>query len=133
MATITMKFREPGTNAIIEDRVDVTVPFSPWNTPLRGFFENEIVEKSFVMLNIYVGLEGACRLFYEGEAIEAIVILDRLIAASEDYEDSANGGEGDEDIVLDIELMEQLIEVIIANGGQSSEDSGIDEDPWPAD
>ncbi len=133
VATVDLEFREPGTNEIITDSVEVTVPFAPWDTPLRGFFENEIVEKSFVMLNIYVGLEMACGLFHEGDPIEGIVVLDRLIAAAEDYNDSVNNGMGDTDIEFDIDLMEQLIEVILANGGSEPEDSGIDEDPWPAD
>jgi Ca-activated chloride channel family protein len=133
VATLELSFREPGTDRVVTETLDVSYPHAPWEVLSTGFFENGIVTKSFVMLNIYAGLESACATFHEGDPIASIVTLDRLIAAAEDYEDSANGGEGDVDIQLDIELMEDLIEVILRNGGSQPEDVEIDEDPWPAD
>ncbi|MEL6181241.1 MAG: hypothetical protein AAFS10_19950, partial [Myxococcota bacterium] len=65
--------------------------------------------------------------------VEAIGKLQRLIAAARDYEDSANNGEGDVDIQLDIELMERLVEVITFHNVSPPATSDIPEDPWPAD
>ncbi len=129
VASLELSFREPGTNRIVTETLEVGYPYSPWEVLRSGFFENDIVIKSFVMLNIYVGLEQACGFFHEGDPVEGIVILDRLIAAAQDY----NEEEEDVDIDFDIELMEQLIEVIINNSGADPEDTPIDEDPWPAD
>ena len=133
VATASLEFREPGSNRIVTEQAEIHVPFSPWNPPVRGYFDNGIVTKSFVMLNIYVALEAACFWFHEGESMEALAGLNRLIAAAEDYEDSANDGAGDVDIQYDIELMEQLIQVILDHGGQNPQDQEIPEDPWPAD
>ena len=34
---------------------------------------------------------------------------------------------------LDVELMQQVIEVMLANGGTPPVENDIPEDPWPAD
>ena len=72
-------------------------------------------------------------MFHSGNGVEAIGMLNRLIAAARDYEDSANGGMGDVDIQLDIEMMERLAQVIQANDVQPPTEDDIPEDPWPAD
>lgn len=133
VASLSLRFREPGTNRIVTETLEVSYPHAPWEVLSSGFFENAIVTKSFVMLNIYVALENACASFHEGDSENSIIILERLIAAARDYEDSANGGEGDVDIQYDIALMEELIQVILNNGGQHPGEIDIDEDPWPDD
>ncbi|MEO1267694.1 MAG: VWA domain-containing protein [Myxococcota bacterium] len=133
VAHVKLSFREPGTNAIITDTIEVEYPYSPWETLVTGYFENLIVEKSFVMLNIFVALQEACDMFHAGNGSEAIGLLNRLIAAARDYEDSANNGEGDTDIRFDIELMERLVEVITFHDTPPPTDDEIPDDPWPAD
>ena len=134
VAEITARFREPGTNRIVEAQVPVLYPGLPWELRREGFFDNTIVEKSFVMLNIYVGLVTAVDLWhFERQREQAMAVLLRLIAAVEDYEDSAHGGMGDVDMQLDVELMEQLLSVMRQNGAPEPADEPIPEDPWPAD
>ena len=45
---------------------------------------------------------------------------------------TANNGTGDVDIQYDIELIDQLTSVLIANGAQDPE-APLPADPWPAD
>jgi Ca-activated chloride channel family protein len=133
VAKLELSFREPGSNEVIREVVEVAYPYSPWDTLEIGYFENEIVEKSFVMLNIYSALELACQSFYNGNPTEGIATLELLIAAASDYEDSANAGQGDEDIKADIELMVQLRDLLLLQGGTDPSDEDMPEDPWPAD
>ena len=138
VAVIDLQFREPGTNDIITDQITVRYPFAPWFTSPRGHFDAPdpaIVQKSFVMLNEYVGIERACSAFHapggnQAAAVsEAVGDLERLIAAVEDYNEEVQ----DEDIVLDLELLRQLRDVMIDNGVQPPPDPQIPQDPWPAD
>ncbi len=134
VATVSLEFREPGSNEIVTEEITIDYPRAPWETLVTGFFDNAIVTKSFVMLNIYASLEEACRLHHDGQPLEAMNLLLRVIAAASDYEDDANDGEGDIDIQLDIELMEDLVGVIEDVSGINEEPEPIiPEDPWPND
>jgi Ca-activated chloride channel family protein len=133
VADLELSFREPGTNRIVEQRIEASYAEGADVLLAKGFFDNSIVEKSFVMLNVYVGLVMATDMFhFERDLDGAVGLLRRLVAAVRDYEDSANDGEGDIDMQLDIELLEDTIAVMLQNG---AEDQGeeIPEDPWPAD
>lgn len=133
VAVVDLRFREPGTDVIVQQQVRVTYPDEPDVLRLEGFFDNAIVEKSFVMLNIYVGITVALdRFHFERDGSGAVGMLRALIAAVADYEDSANNGDGDVDMQLDIDLLEVLVEVMIANGAHDP-DLPPEEDPWPAD
>lgn len=134
VADVSLKFREPGTDEIKTEHIPVTYPYSPTDILATGYFDNAIVTKSFVMLNIYVALEVACTAWHAGQPEEAISVLAQLIAAASDYEDSANDGEGDLDIALDIELMQDLMGVMEAQLAPDVEiEPEIPDDPWPAD
>jgi Ca-activated chloride channel family protein len=133
VATVDVSYRVPGEDRIATDSIAVRYPY-PASTLLdRGFFDDDIVTKSFVMLNILVGIEESCTRFHLGDGDGAVAMLRRLIAAARDYEDSANGGMGDADIRSDIELMQQLADVEIANGALDPPNPPIPEDPWPRD
>lgn len=133
VAHVTLTFREPGTNAIIEDRVTVHYPHAPDHIVPTGFFDNAIVTKSFVVLNIYFAIEQASLWFHGGMAREARDLLAMVIAAAADYEDSANDGEGDIDIRLDIELLEDLMGLIETLGRLNTPPPPPPSDPWPCD
>lgn len=131
VAIVDLEFREPGTNRIVTDSVTVQYPLPPWETRREGWFDSTstaTVQKSFVMLNIYVGIENACTDFHDGNHAEVIGRLDRLIAAATDYNEEV----ADEDIAADIELLGKLRSVLIANGVPDPS-APIPEDPWPAD
>lgn len=134
VADVSLSYRDPESNTIVSDTVRVTYPYAPSEILETGFFDNLIVTKTFVMLNLFAAIESACELFHSGHALEGLNVLLRVIAAARDYEDSANGGEGDVDIRLDIELMEDLADVIADRGGLNDPPPPtIPENPWPND
>ena len=133
VAEVVLTYREPGTDATVEDRVLVHYPHAPGEMLEHGFFEGPIVTKSFVVMNLYFGIETASLLFWGGEAREARDLLEQVIAAAADYEDSANDGEGDVDIQLDIALLEDLVRVIEQLGGLNEPPPPPPSNPWPAD
>jgi Ca-activated chloride channel family protein len=136
VAVVDVTYREPGTNNIVYDTVTVHYPDPPWSTRPEGYFDATdpaVIEKSFLMLNIYLGLSHACDAFWnKGDTTEAIAGLDRLAAAANDYNTTANSGTGDDDIKADVDLMTQLRAVLITNGAVAPTDSKIPADPWPA-
>lgn len=132
VAKVSLSYRVPGETERVQQDVAVVYPHAPWELLEAGYFDNEIVTKSFVMLNILVGMRTASEHFYMGNGGEGITVLRQLIAAVRDYEEDQNDGEGDVDMQLDIELMELMVSVLIANGAQDPE-APLREDPWPAD
>jgi Ca-activated chloride channel family protein len=136
IASIRLTYREPGTNREVTTSIHVTYPGDPRVMPETGYFQAsdpEIIQKSFLMLNLYTALEDACETFHAGHGTQAVGILQRVLAAAEDFNDSAVGGAGDTDIRLDIELAQQLISVMRANGAVDPVALFIPEDPWPVD
>jgi Ca-activated chloride channel family protein len=141
IAVIDVSFREPGSDEVVEDTVIVNYPNPPWITPGEGFFDNAnsesndvtVVTKSFVMLNIFVGIEQAVAAYHENamDPTQSIAELQALLAALEDYNEEIE----DTDIEFDIALVEQLISVMIANSvpEPTPELVNIPEDPWPVD
>ncbi|MEO1170671.1 MAG: VWA domain-containing protein [Myxococcota bacterium] len=132
VARVTMSYTDPVSGERSVQERSVVFPSSPLDTPTRGLFETPMVEKSFVVLNLYVGLVDAVAAFHSGAPEEALDVLVGLVAAARDYEDSANEGEGDRDIRADVALMETLIGNI-ENLSAASAPADVPEDPWPAD
>ncbi len=120
------------SDEVITDQIEVVYPRAPWVVEPEGLFISslpEVIHKSFVMLNILVGIQSACQVFHLGAPEEALGMLRRLLAAVEDYNEELE----DVDMDYDIALIEQLIAVIEANGGEEPEDLEVPADPWPAD
>ncbi|MDH5670905.1 MAG: VWA domain-containing protein [Myxococcales bacterium] len=132
VATVDISFREPGTDAIISDQLTIDYPMAPWLTPTTGFFDSPdlaIIQKSFVMLNIYVAFEEASMLFYAGGPAEARGLLERVIAAVEDYNAEVN----DIDIEYDLQMLIDMRDLMAAQGIELPGDFEVPADPWPAD
>ena len=132
VATVDVSFREPGTNELIEDSIEVTFPMAPWELPEVGFFDSpdlSIIQKSFVMLNIYVAFEEASTLFHSGDPAEARAVLESVIAAVEDYNEEV----GDIDIEFDLEMLADMRDLMSEQGVQLPGDFAVPVDPWPAD
>lgn len=132
IAALDFTFREPGTDTIVEEHIDVTYPFAPASLQRKGYFEADdvaTVQKSFVMLNIYVGMERVSTDFHAGRASEeTTLMLDGLIAAVQDYNDEI----GDMDIAMDLQLLLQLRANLTAHGIGAFEPEPV-ADAWPAD
>lgn len=132
MATVTMTFREPGTDEVIAQERTMLYPYNPNQIVATGFFDSPIVamvQKSFVMLNIYVGIEMACTWFHDGNGVAAIPMLERIIAAVEDYNEEID----DTDMEYNLELLRDLLALIDTLTNDEPEPADIPENPWPAD
>ena len=133
VATVKVSFREPGTNQTVTDEVVVNYPNAPWDMPERGFFQSPdvpVVQKSFVMMNIYTAIEDASRNFYIGDRRMILANLKRLREAVVDYNEEI----ADQDIVADIALLDELMRVLRANGvTDPAEIPPPRPNPWPAD
>lgn len=132
VATVDLSFREPGSNELITDRIEVEYPHGADNLREEGFFDAPDIaaaQKNFVMLNIYVEFERAVAAFQRGLADEdTIAELDRLIAAVEDYNEEV----GDVDIELDLDLLNLLRNNLLRNGVPDGR-VPPPRNPWPAD
>jgi Ca-activated chloride channel family protein len=133
VAVIDIEFDDPIEGVRVSDQVVVNYPNAPWVLEPTGFFRSddiEVVQKSFVMLNLYVGIEQACSMYHEfGETRENVDMLRRLLAAVRDYNEEIE----DPDIEFDIELVEGLVSVLETLGQPQPEPDDIPTDPWPAD
>ena len=117
---------------MIMDEVVVNYPKAPWVTPETGFFlspDTSIVQKSFVMMNIYIALEDASRNFHTGDRRMILANLKRLREAVVDYNEEIN----DQDIVADIKLLDDLMAVLRRNGVVDPAEFPPRPNPWPAD
>lgn len=125
--TITMSYRQPGTDVIVEQSLTVTNPLEPGETPPVGEFQDASVEKAFVALNIYAGLSMAVERASIGAGNAALNVLNPLHESVELWvEDNP-----DPDIEGDLHVMGRLIEVIEQTG--ATETVGAPPDPWPQD
>jgi len=132
VASLDLSFREPGSDTPISDHIDVFYPYPADELQPAGFFDAPdiaAVQKSFVMLNIYVEFERVVDTFHDGLADQnTIAELDNLMAAVQDYNEEVQ----DLDIELDLDLLEMLRSNLIANGvpdGRFTPPAN----PWPAD
>lgn len=132
VSTVQFSFREPGTNRIVTKEVVVNYPDAPWRTPAIGFFQSAdlaIVQKSFVMMNMYTGIEDACRAFHTGDRRPILGNLARLVAAVVDYNEEIM----DKDIEADLVMLRQFMDVLRRNGVVDPAQPMIPQNPWPRD
>lgn len=122
IATIDVSFREPGKAEVQHDSVQVHYPLGVGETPREGFFAGDnlaAAQKSFVALNVFVGMEMAVTAFHQERADSRTMDeLDNLIAAVEDYNDEVQ----DRDIDLDLELLRMLRSNLSDTGLRGSDD-----------
>lgn len=132
VAKLDLSFRDPMSDAIETESVFVKLPFPSDVTPEQGHFDAPdpaVVQKSFVMLNVYVGLEQATLAFHRRNAsAETLTSLDALMAAVQDYNEEV----GDVDIAADLELLRRLRENLSSSGVGEPVPRQWD-NPWPVD
>jgi hypothetical protein len=132
VAELALSFRDPETNEIVEDQVVVSYPHPANTLETRGYFEAPnlgSIQKSFVMLNIFVGMERSIVDYHSLRAsARTITELDQLIAAVSDYNEEIR----DKDIELDLELLDRLRANLVRAGVPDAR-VGVSRDPWPAD
>jgi len=132
IATVELSFRDPSTDERVHDSVALGYPGRLGDVPSAGYFEADELDaahKSFLMLNVYVGLERAITDYQDGNAsAETIAELDALIAAVRDYNEEI----ADKDVELDLELLDMLRQNLRA-AGIPERRTVVKADPWPAD
>lgn len=129
VAILHLSYQDGLTRALHQEVLTVSFPFETWALDEGGFFDNDLVTKSFVMLNVLIGLQTACDEFHQGDRDRAVITLRRLAAAVEDY----NLEVGDVDIRYDLELIRALDAVMIEQGATDPENPPIPANPWPRD
>lgn len=110
VGSVSLSYSTPkqGGMTRVEDRREILSPLSPGETPRRGYFEGSSVEKSFVMLNIYAGMQVALEQLRIGDSSAALSALTSLESAVQGWlEDNP-----DADIESDLETLRTLIALI---------------------
>jgi Ca-activated chloride channel family protein len=132
IATIDLQYREPGQQELQHDQVSLEYPYAPGELEQQGYFAGDdisAVQKSFVMLNIYVGIESAVTAFQSHSADETTIAdLDNLIDAVVDYNEEI----GDHDIAADLDLLRRL-RINMLHAGVRTRTTVHRSNPWPAD
>lgn len=132
VANLKLGFRDPASDERVEDEVTVTYPYPANTLESRGHFdapELASIHKSFVMLNIFMGMERAIGDYHSNRASSrTIAELDQLIAAVADYNEELR----DKDIELDLELLDRLRANLVRHGIRDDR-VGVSRDPWPVD
>lgn len=132
IATVELRFRDPATSELVSDRVELRYPGPLRSVLNQGYWKAgnlAAAHKSFVMLNVYLGMERAITEFHARTADrQTIAELDALIAAVEDYNQEIK----DVDIELDLELLDMLRDNLVSSGVSASR-ADLRDDPWPCD
>ncbi len=129
VGTVTLRYTTPVGGAAVEQTVKISSPLAPGETPDDGLFTTDGVEKSFVMLNIYMGFEMAAQRVVGGNAASALNLLRGLernvVVWLEQYPDF--------DIEDDLTYIRLFIENLRARGADLDPETPEPPEPWPQD
>lgn len=123
---LTMTYRMPGTEETVTQQATIFNTLAPGDTPDTGEFDNVMVEKAFVALNIYVGFKMATERYVSGAPNQAVGIL---IPLRDNVEGWLEENE-DVDIEDDLETLNLLIATLEAEG--ATQPTREPPEPWPA-
>jgi Ca-activated chloride channel homolog len=129
---LMLSYRVPHTESYVDEKVAIEVPVAPEDVDLeKGTFDDLSVQKSFVMLNIYMGFQMAATRASQGDLIGAYKVLDSLdinvdawLAVNPDY-----------DIEDDLEYVRMFKSNLIEAGAVEPPPTQPGEvpEPWPND
>lgn len=133
---LMLRYRVPHTDSYVDEKVAIQIPVAPDQVDLeKGTFEDLSVEKSFVMLNIFVGFQMAATRASQGDLTGAYHVLDNLdinvdawLAANPDF-----------DIEDDLKYIRLFKANLLAAGAteppptQPGQVPLPDPEPWPND
>lgn len=123
----SMTYRMPGTDQEVTQTTTVINKLAPGDTPDTGEFDDVMVEKAFVALNIYVGFKLASERFAAGAPRQALGILVPLEQAVEQW----LVGKDDVDIEDDLATLRQLITNLQQVEPTQPEQLPPAPNPWP--
>lgn len=126
VGALTMAWKHPQTGKVVTQEVTVDGPYLPGvQIPDGGVFTNPTVEKGFVMLNLFVGLQMACALAGDGDPGAARGVLEALDLVARQWEK----GHPDPDIDDDLKYVEMFVANLKKLANQTP--VGKPPEPWP--
>ena len=133
---INLRYRVPKTDTFVDEKVAIKIPVAPDQVDLEnGTFEDLSVQKSFVMLNIYVGFQMAATRASQGDYTGAWNVLDSL----DKNVDGWLATNPDFDIDDDLKYIRRFKANLITVGAteppptQPGQDPPLPPEPWPND
>lgn len=129
VGSLTLTYTRPGDGEIIRQSSGIRSPFAPGVNPDGGFFGADGVEKSFVMLNIFVGFEMASLRASVGDDGAALDVLLALEGAVADWVE----GQPDADIEDDLRYIRLFIANLRTRGADDPAPDRNPPEPWPRD
>ena len=133
---LMLRYRVPHTDSYVDEKVAIKIPVAPDQVDLEnGTFEDMSVEKSFVMLNIFVGFQMAATRASQGDVTGAYHVLDSLDANV----DAWLAANPDFDIEDDLKYIRMFKTNLLAVGAteppptQPGEVPPPPPEPWPND
>jgi Ca-activated chloride channel family protein len=131
VGTLAMTYREPGSEELVSQEIRIESTRPPGEAPEEGAFDGYAVEKSFVMLNIYVGFDMAATRSALGDYRSALAVLEPLAQNVEAWLERND----DDDIEDDLRYIYKFIDNLRANGADlpPPEQRPPAPEPWPAD
>ena len=124
---LKLRYRDALSKQIVEQSVTVDAQLAPNDT--GRFFETESVEKGFVMLNIFVGLQMAATRAQSGDDQGAL----NLLLGLDDAVDAWLADNPDYDIEDDLKYIRLFSENLRDRGADEPPQSLPPPNPWPQD
>lgn len=125
IGALQLDYLVPGTDEVISQRADIVSP----DADSQEYFETVGAEKSFVMLNLYVGFRIASERATVGDDITALSTLQALRGGVAGW----LGSNDDFDIEDDLRYVDLFIDNLRARGAAEPPANQNPPEPWPQD
>lgn len=129
VGTLTMSYRVPYSDEVVEQVVEIESPLPAGETPAAGHFTSDGVRKAFVTLNLYAGLRSAAEAASIGDDRGALSTLLALADAVVAWEQE----NPDADIADDLRYVDMFIQNLRDRGAEEPAPEQEPADPWPQD
>jgi Ca-activated chloride channel homolog len=126
---LTMSYERVADGETVVQEVPITTALDPGEVPDGGHFDGAGVEKSFVMLNVFAGLQLASQRALWGDDRGALAVLQPLAGAVTEWL-AANP---DDDIADDLHYVGLFMQNLRARGAEEPAPQQNPPEPWPSD
>jgi Ca-activated chloride channel homolog len=126
---LAMSYLRPSDGATVAQELPITTTLTVGETPDAGSFSGAAVEKSFVMLNVFVGFQLASERALWGDDAGALATLLPLAGGLEAW----LVDRPDPDLADDLRYVRTFIANLRARGAEDPAPSKNPPEPWPAD
>jgi Ca-activated chloride channel homolog len=128
VGSLELGYDDPITGERVMQASEVSSPVDPEDVLEDGYFDAPAVEKAFVALNVYTGLETATQAAAVGDYGTGVVTLQALSNSVKRW----LADNPDEDIAADLEAMQTLTE-LLEQQAERIVRPAAPPDPWPRD